>query len=206
MSLLHDEFNARADELIQAGAFIHAQGWVPATSGNFSARLSDSSLVITVSGRHKGRLSRTDLMRIDADGQSLDGRTPSAETLLHVALYQRFPDVHAVLHPHSPGAILATRLFDAEVVLENHELLKALNGIRTHETTVRVPIFPNDQIIPRLAAQVDAHLDADPDTRAYLIAGHGFYTWGHTVEDALRHVEALEFLFTLETRLCGVRP
>ncbi len=202
----HDEFLARADELIEAGRFIHARGWVPATSGNFSARLADGRIAITVSGRHKGDLKREDIMLVDAEGRSLDGGKPSAETLLHTSLYRRFPNVGAVLHPHSPSATLISRWFTGELVLEDYELLKALEGIDTHEARVVVPIFGNDQNIARLAAQVEDYMQDHPDLMAYIIAGHGFYTWGSSVKDALRHVEALEFLFDLETRLHGVKP
>jgi len=33
---------------------------------------------------------------------------------------------------------------------------------------------------------------------AYLLEGHGLYTWGRSVEEALRHTEALEFMFECE--------
>lgn len=200
-----DEFFSKADELIAAGRFIDAKGWVPATSGNFSARLSDGNIAITVSGRHKGQLTRDDIMLIDADGRSLDGKKPSAETLLHTLLYQRYPQVQAVLHPHSINATLAARLFKHEIVLEDYELLKALEGIATHEIRVAIPIFANDQNIPRLAAAVEDYLDQHGDIHAYIIAGHGFYTWGDSVAAALRHLEALEFLFDCEIRLHGVK-
>jgi methylthioribulose-1-phosphate dehydratase len=200
---MNDEFKLRARELIEAGRFIHARGWVPATSGNFSARLSDGSVAITVSGKHKGMLEEADIMRVDGEGRSLDGRKPSAETLLHTSLYRRYPEIGAVLHPHSPASVLASRLFGDSVVLENYELLKALAGITSHEARVAIPIFPNDQDIPRLAARVERYLDAHGNIYGYIIAGHGFYTWGATVADALRHVEALEFLFDLEIRLHG---
>lgn len=204
-TIMDDEFALRAKELVDAGRFIDSRGWVPATSGNFSARLADGRIAITVSGRHKGRLKTGDIMLVDRDGVSLDGLTPSAETLLHTAIYQRYPDVGAVLHPHSPGATLLSRLCGDAVVLENYELLKALNGIATHEARITVPVFPNDQVIPRLAAAVDRWLDEHPVTYAYIIAGHGFYTWGRTVDEALRQVEALEFLFEIESRLAGVK-
>ncbi|MGR8930453.1 MAG: methylthioribulose 1-phosphate dehydratase [Gammaproteobacteria bacterium] len=200
-----DEFYCRADELIEAGRFIDSKGWVPATSGNFSARLSDGNIAITVSGRHKGRLQREDIMLVDADGRSLDGKKPSAETLLHTALYRRYPQVHAVLHPHSINATLAARLFKDEIVLEGYELLKALPGIGTHETRISIPIFANDQDIPRLTAVVEDYLDTHGDSYAYIIAGHGFYTWGDSVSSTLRHLEALEFLFDCEIRLHGVK-
>lgn len=205
MNLKTDEFFSKADELIAAGRFIDSKGWVPATSGNFSARLADGNIAITVSGRHKGQLQRGDIMLIDPHGRSLDGQRPSAETLLHTSLYQRYPGVQAILHPHSINATLAARLFKTEIILEDYELLKALAGIDTHETRISIPIFANDQNIPRLAAQVDTFLDQHGDMHAYIIAGHGLYTWGGSVAETLRHLEALEFLFDCEIRLHGVK-
>ncbi|PPD32643.1 MAG: methylthioribulose-1-phosphate dehydratase [Methylomonas sp.] len=205
MTLKTDEFFSRADELIAAGRFIDSKGWVPATSGNFSAKLSDGTIAITVSGKHKGHLQRDDIMLIDQSGASLDGQKPSAETLLHTALYLRYPQVNAILHPHSINATLAARLFKHEIVLEDYELLKALAGIVTHDSRITIPIFANDQNIPRLARAVDEYLDHHGDIHAYIIAGHGFYTWGGSVAETLRHLEALEFLFDCEIRLHGVK-
>ncbi len=194
-----------AEQLVAAGRFIDNKGWVPATSGNFSAKLNDGRIAITVSGKHKGHLSIDDIMLVDDNGNSLDGKKPSAETLLHTQLYQRFPSVGAVLHPHSLNATLAARFFQNEIVLENYELLKALQGIDTHESQIVVPIFPNDQNIPRLAERVDQYLSEHSDIHAYIIAGHGFYTWGVSVSETLKHLEALEFLFECEMRLHGVK-
>ena len=114
----NDAFLGAAQQLIDAGRFIDSKGWVPATSGNFSARLPDGTVAITVSGKHKGRLTPDDIMLIDAAGVSLDGKKPSAETLLHVSLYKRFSDIQSILHPHSLNATLISRLFKSELVLE----------------------------------------------------------------------------------------
>lgn len=198
-----DPFNLAAQQLVDAGRFIDQRGWVPATSGNFSARLPDGRIAITVSGRHKGRLTIKDIMPIDTEGRSLDGRRGSAETLLHTAIYQRYPHIHAVLHPHSPGSTLLSRLQRDAVVLKNYELLKAFPGITTHETEITIPIFPNDQDIARLSQTVDQWIDLYGDIHGYIIESHGFYTWGESVETALRHLEALEFLFDIEARLYG---
>ncbi|MCO6413934.1 MAG: methylthioribulose 1-phosphate dehydratase [Thiogranum sp.] len=198
------EFHLRTLELIDAGRELYRMGMVPATSGNFSARMSDGNIAITVSGRHKGKLTAQDIMLVDAAGQSYDERRPSAETLLHVQIYRRFPDAAFVLHPHSVHATLLSRLRDDCVVLQDYELLKAFPGVDTHCCEVRIPIFDNDQDIARLATAVDTGLpDGAP---GYLIRGHGFYTWGNSIEDALRHVEAFEFLFECEMRLKGVTP
>lgn len=198
---MSDEFSARARELVDAGRFLYHRGMAPATSGNFSARLSDGTIAVTVSGRHKGHLTEDDIMRVDAAGQSLDGRRPSAETLLHVQVYRRFPEARAVLHPHSVNATLLSRLARDHLALADYELLKAFPGVDTHDCSVLVPVFANDQDIARLAAAVDAWMDRHGPTHGYLIAGHGFYTWGSSVADALRHVEAFEFLFECEMRM-----
>lgn len=205
MTFKTDEFYSKADELIAAGRFIDSKGWVPATSGNFSAKLKDGNIAITVSGKHKGRLNPDDIMLIDEAGQPLDGKKPSAETLLHTSLYKYFPDIQAVLHPHSLNSTLIGKMFDNEIVLENYELLKALPGIGTHEIRISIPVFENNQNISHLATLVEEYLSKNVKTYAYIIAGHGFYTWGESVSDALRHLEALEFLFECEIRLHGVK-
>lgn len=190
---------AHAGELAEAGRFLHARGWVPATSGNFSARLSPDYAAITASGRHKGLLTEQDIMVVDLEGRPLDPiRCPSAETLLHTMLYRRHPAVGAVLHTHSANATVLSRHGGSAVRLAGYELLKAFHGITTHDTALSVPIFDNDQDIPRLAAQVEAHLDAHADVHGYLIRGHGLYTWGRDMAEALRHLEAFEFLFQCE--------
>jgi methylthioribulose-1-phosphate dehydratase len=199
------DFAARARELVDAGRFLFERGMVPATSGNLSARLADGTLAVTVSGRHKGRLAEADIMRVDAEGRSLNGRRPSAETLLHCQIYDRDADAGAVLHPHSVAATVLSRLVPDGVALEGYELLKAFPGIDTHDCSLTVPVFRNDQDIARLAGTVEEWIDRRGPVRGYLIAGHGFYTWGENVAAALRHVEALEFLFECELRMRALR-
>lgn len=199
------DFKQKVTEIIEAGRFLHSQGWVPATSSNFSSRLADSTIAITASGYHKGALSEEAILRIDMNGEPLEGnKRPSAETLLHTAIYRRFSDVGTVLHTHSVNATVLSRISDGQLVFEDYELLKALSGVSTHETSIIVPIFPNDQNIPRLSAEVDAYLDSHPPIHGYLIAGHGLYTWGRSMQETLRHIEAFEFLFQCELTLKGL--
>ena len=172
----------------------------PATSGNFSARLADGRIAITVSGRHKGRLAEAYIMTVDAAGVSLDGGRPSAETALHLQLYRLFPRVGAVLHTHSPGGVALSRAFPHLAVwtIQGHELLKALPGQTTHEARVVLPIVANDQNIEALAAAVEPDLTRQPAPPAYLIRGHGLYAWGRDVTEAEKVVEALEWLFAAD--------
>lgn len=200
------ELEKKTQQLIEAGRIIDSKGWVPATSGNFSVRLEDGNILVTVSGKHKGRLTGDDFMVVDPFGTPLQNKKPSAELGLHISLYRRFPSAGAVLHPHTAGSILISRLVPSVLSLSGHELLKAFEGVTTHETTVNVPIFPNDQNIPRLAELIDRFIETQADIKAYIIANHGLYTWGSTLADALRHLEALEFMFQIETRLLGLTP
>jgi len=193
-------FKTARQQLIDVGAAFHARGWVPATSGNFSSRLADGRFAITASGLHKGRLLDADIMTLDASGAALDGRRPSAETPLHLQLYRLFPNAGAVLHTHSPGGVALSRAFPnlGAWTIQGHELLKALPGQTTHETSISLPIVANNQDMPALAAAIEPYLTRQPAPPAYLIRGHGLYAWGRDVAEAERVVEALEWLFAAE--------
>jgi methylthioribulose-1-phosphate dehydratase len=197
-------FEELAQQLVNAGHVLYAQGMVPATSGNFSARVGPEAIAITVSGTHKGRLDTSDIMAIDNQGNSIDGRRSSAETALHTQIYRHLPEAGAVLHHHSPRATLLSQLAGDRIILSGYELLKAFPGIDTHEATVHVPVFNNDQDIPRLADTVNNYMQSNGDLFGYLIRGHGLYTWADTVERALNHIEAFEFLFRCELMKRGV--
>lgn len=197
-------FEELAQQLVNAGHVLYAQGMVPATSGNFSARVGPEAIAITVSGTHKGHLDTSDIMVIDNQGNSIDGRRSSAETALHTQIYRHLPEAGAVLHHHSPRATLLSQLAGDRIILSGYELLKAFPGIDTHEATVQVPVFNNDQDIPRLADTVDNYMQSNGDLFGYLIRGHGLYTWADTVERALNHIEAFEFLFRCELMKRGV--
>ena len=190
-------FPDAARAIVETGRWLDGKGWAPATSGNYSCRLDDGSFAVTVSGRHKGRLNEDDVMRVDGAGISLDGKRPSAETGLHLAVYAKFPDCGAVLHSHSPAAVAMTRAYPALARWEfaGHEMLKALPGIKTHDTRVMLPIVDNDQDMAVIWDSVSPILDAVP---AYLIRSHGLYGWGADMAEAERVIEAVEWLIMAE--------
>ncbi|WP_372864041.1 methylthioribulose 1-phosphate dehydratase [Spongiibacter sp.] len=196
-------FFDKAIALAAAGDELYQRGWVPATSGNFSLRLDQDSALLTASGKHKGRLAPTDFIAVDFDGQPLSDGKPSAETLLHTALYRRFADVGAVLHCHSANATLISRLQAkiGKVVLCDYELLKAFAGIDSHATSVDIPIFANTQNIAALAEEVDHYLAQHPSCPGYLIEGHGLYCWAADLDSCMRNLEALEFMLHCELEL-----
>lgn len=190
--------SAAIPQLIAAGELFHRRGWVPATGGNFSARLSAEKMLITASGWHKGELRDEAFLVAGLDGRPDDAaRKASYETLLHCQLYRFDARIGSVLHTHSIANTVLSRR-QGSIRLSGYELLKLLPGIQTHDTTVEVPVFENDQDIPRLAAKVDRWMKQAPQIPAYLIAGHGLYAWGDNVAQARHRVEALEFMFECE--------
>lgn len=202
------QYAQAAEEICNAGRFLYGRGWSPATSSNYSRRLDAQRIAITVSGRHKGELGAGDVMVVDLQGQPVQSQAKSsAETLLHTVLYAQNPALGAVLHTHSVKATVLSRLIGPgeALVLEGYELQKAFTGTQTHETRTVIPVFENTQDITALAEQTRAWYGADLSQPGYLIRGHGLYTWGETMADCLRHVEAFEFLFECELETMRVR-
>ncbi|PCM46261.1 methylthioribulose 1-phosphate dehydratase [Marinobacter sp. ANT_B65] len=202
-------YSVVAESIVSAGRALYKRGWSPATSSNYSARLDSKHIAITVSGRHKGQLGAADVMVVDLQGRPVQSDCrASAETLLHTALYQVFPDIGVILHTHSVNATVLSRLLPAggPLKFEGYELQKAFDGVETHETVVTVPVFENTQDIETLARETREWFLEHPEQPGYLIRGHGLYTWGRTMADCLRHLEAFEFLFECELATMRVRP
>ena len=198
------QFAACAAAIAHAGRDFAVRGWTPATSSNFSMRLAESRIAVTVSGRDKGQLTAADVMVCDLDGNAVDtDARPSAETLLHCQIYRRYPDAGAVLHTHSLAQTLASRIFApaGQLTLAGYELLKAFAGYTTHDAQMQLKVFPNSQDMHELARLIDVYLDEQPITHGYLIDGHGIYTWGKDMLEARRHLDAFEFLLNCELEL-----
>ena len=196
---------ARCARIIaEAGAELSRRGLTPATSSNFSMRLDDDHVAVTISGRDKGHLDVDDVMVVDRAGNAVaTNARPSAETLLHTQIYRRFPNARAVLHTHSHAQSVASRLYAKAGVVrfQGWELQKAIAGYKTHDSVLELPVFPNTQEMPELVAGIDAWLDAGKPLHGYLIDGHGIYTWGVDMAEARRHIEAFEFLLNCELDL-----
>jgi methylthioribulose-1-phosphate dehydratase len=198
---------SQAESLCAAAHECARRGWVPATAGNFSFRDDASGRIfITASGLDKGTITPDDLLEIDLNCDVIAGsRKPSAETNLHGVIYRDRPGVGAIFHVHSIWNTLLSDRFarDGAVALENYELLKALSGVSTHAHRELVPILENSQEYARLSLEVAAALRDYPAAHGVLLRRHGLYTWGESIAGTRRHLEALEFLFEVESRRLG---
>ena len=195
-----------AREFREIGRDFYGRGWVLGTSGNFSVVMARKplKLLITASSISKGAIRPTELLVVGSNGKPPVGKSgrPSAETALHLAVV-RARNAGAVLHTHSVWSTMLSEQLGPEGGLElsGFEMLKGLEGVRTHQHTEWLPILENDQDMPLLAGRVEALLEKFPAVHGFLLRGHGLYTWGDDLAQARRHVEIFEFLLETTGRM-----
>jgi methylthioribulose-1-phosphate dehydratase len=190
----------RTQELVAAGREFYRRGWVMGTSGNFSSLVTREPLrlCITASGNAKGELDGSHFVELNERCQVVAGNgRPSAESLLHIALYRLLPNAGSILHTHSVwGTILSDEYFSAGAIkIEGYEMLKGLEGVATHEHTEFVPVIENSQDYVTLSGVIENVVRDNPDAHGIYLRRHGLYTWGQDIGEARRHIEIFEFLF-----------
>jgi L-fuculose-phosphate aldolase len=94
---------------LEAAKDMLARGLVEGTAGNISARRSDGTIVVTPSSVDYADMELDDLVVVGPDGETIackEGRSPSSESLLHLACYRAFDDIAAVIHSHPVHATM----------------------------------------------------------------------------------------------------
>ncbi|MGQ9731075.1 MAG: class II aldolase/adducin family protein [Candidatus Zipacnadales bacterium] len=176
-----DEEQLRRD-LCEIGRRLWIQGLVAATEGNFSVRLSSDRLLATPTGVNKGFMSPQEIVKIDLNGQPVEGfARPSSEIKMHLAIYERRPDVYAVIHAHPPtatGFAVAQLPVPTEILTEAHTFLGPV-AIVEYAT-------PGSEELPRALAR---HVK---DHNLFLLANHGAVAVGADLFQASYRMEALE--------------
>jgi len=88
--------------LVKAAKHLWEGGLMPGTSGNLSMRIP-RGLLITPSGTAWSELTPSDLVELEPDGKALRAFSPvpSSEWRLHVDLYEKRPEINAIVHTHS---------------------------------------------------------------------------------------------------------
>jgi methylthioribulose-1-phosphate dehydratase len=182
------------------------QGWLMGTSGNLSCKVAATnasqplSFYITASGLDKGMLSPADFIWVTTNATPClaeETRKPSAECLLHEAIYTHVPEASVIYHIHSPfwtmlSSQLSTETLPSVLALPAIEMLKGL-GASSHTENRSVLVLPNSQAMPELVALLATQWDSFI-VPGFVLQGHGLYTWGCSAFEAKRHVEIFEFL------------
>jgi methylthioribulose-1-phosphate dehydratase len=179
------------------------RGWFPATSGNLSVRIKNRSIIaVTTSGKDKSLQTPEDFLLVDLEGKPVcsTALNPSAETLIHAAIYKSIPNCEAVFHIHTVMNNLVSELYRDEKKLgfKDHELIKAFD-IWEPDASISVPIVENYFDIQILANEIKNKIV--PKVPGVLIRNHGIYVWGDSDFSATRHLEAFEFLFEYHIKL-----
>jgi len=209
-ALVNEDFRNTASALAAIGRSFYERGWALGTSGNFSAVISRDPLrlAITPSGVDKGELTAEQILEVGREASETSGlkNKPSAEALLHIKVVER--GAQAVFHTHSVWSTVLSNVYGpgGGIPIEGFEMLKGLEGVKSHEHREWLPIVENSQDMPRLAERVSRVLQQYPDSHGFLLRQHGLYTWGESLAQAKRHVEVLEFLLEAVGYLHVIKP
>lgn len=170
------------DEIVLVCRRLYERGLVAGPDGNVSVRQDDGAILVTPSGLSKIDVTPDDLVVVTLDGRVRDGRhAPSSELLMHLRIYQRRPDVGAVVHAHPPAATgfaVAGEAFMAPVL---PEVILQLG---------EVPLVP--YATPGSAQLADAFEPFLATHDGFLMANHGATTIGPSLVTAHQRMESLE--------------
>jgi ribulose-5-phosphate 4-epimerase/fuculose-1-phosphate aldolase len=93
---------------------MYQRDMVSSTGGNVSVRLEDS-ILISPTASVLADLDTPDFVEVSLDGKVLSSSgTPSKELPFHLAIYRSRPNIGAVLHGHSPYAVVASTLLEPD--------------------------------------------------------------------------------------------
>ncbi|NOZ30303.1 MAG: hypothetical protein GXP39_19925 [Chloroflexi bacterium] len=178
------EISERAlqEQICEIGRRAVRYGLVKAISGNISARPPGADRFwITATGTALDALTPDDLVCVDLNGCVCGGeRPPSSEYQLHLAIYQRRPEINAIVHLHPPLAtVVGTALGEVRpMTFEGNYFLG--------DVAVVPPILPGTQEVARAAAE------ASDESRVLVLQHHGSVCLGEDLEEALYRSVELE--------------
>lgn len=173
--------------IIDAGKRLYHFGYVAANDGNITARMEDGTVWCTPTGVSKGSMNEDMLVRVDMNGNVLEGtRQVSSEIQLHLAIYRENPTLGGIVHSHGPGATAWAaygKQWDMAISLDSALHL----GV--------VPCAPY-----AITGSRELAMSAVPFCRqhtAVFLEHHGSVTWGKDVKQALFRTEVLEQTFKI---------
>ena len=171
------------EELVTANRILANEGIVD-SFGHISARHPDNPNRYLLSrARAPQQIERDDIVEYELDGTAIEdrGRAPYLERFIHGAIYEARPDVHSVVHNHSPSVIpfgVTGRKLKPLLHLSasiGHEVPIWDSRDKFGDTTLLVADMEMGRDLARL-------LDSRPTV---LMRGHGATVVGKTVRHAV---------------------
>ncbi len=183
------------EDIVQVGRLMFEKGWVAANDGNISIRLDEERLLATPTGISKGMMRTEDMIVCNIHGDKLCGqRECTSEMGMHLAIYEKRPDIRAVVHAHPP---VATGFAAAG---------RALNLALLPEVVISLGSVPlADYGLPGTPALTEGMMPYIPKYDAMLMANHGAVAYGEDVIQAYSKMEVVEHFarITLVAELLG---
>ena len=187
-------------ELIETIKVYNLKGWSPATSTNYSFIDENKQMWISRSGIDKRLISENDFIPIDINGHFIGENlaiNPSAETPIHTSIYKLFPEANVILHSHGLYPVLLSSIKKNYFEFEGIELQKGFDGVDSHLSTVKIPIFENSQDMSFFDKELFSR-KSELIHHCFVISKHGTYAWGKNLFEAKRHLETLDYLCQFE--------
>lgn len=159
------------------------EGLVRGSQGNVSARDAESGLIaVTPSAMPYNDLQVEDICIVDLQGNMVDCLwKPTSELLLHLAIYQQRPDIHAVIHSHAPYAsVFAVAREPLSIALSESAMVLGAN----------LPLAPYAP--PGSAELANITANSLRDVMGAIMANHGLITVGTDLNQALQASLAAE--------------
>jgi len=168
--------------ICRVGRWMYSSGHVVANEGNLSVRLDGHRILVTPSGKCKGRLVLDDLLVTDLNGEVVRGEgQPSSELLMHLLYYRSRPEVRAICHAHPPTA---TGFAAAGRALEEPVLPEVIVGLG------KIPLASYGT-----PGTWELCAGLEPLVRTYdavLLENHGVVTCGPDLGTAYQRMETVE--------------
>jgi len=171
------------NEIIRVVKVLYDREMITALGGNVSARVpGENEFWITPSQVFKGALTPEDLIKVDLEGNLVEGfLKPSVETPMHAIVYKVRPEVNAVVHAHNPYT-LGLALAGVPIPPVTDEAVVLLRRVEV------IPFaFPGTD---KLANYVGEALKRG--AKALILQNHGVLGVGHNLLEAEAIVELME--------------
>jgi L-fuculose-phosphate aldolase len=182
-------------DICLAGRWMHARHFVASTDGNISVRLDHARILTSPTAISKGLMIPDDLVVTDLQGKRIAGsRPPSSELGMHLLIYRRRPDIHAVCHAHPP---IATGYAAAGIPLNKAIVSEVVLSLGC------IPVAP--YATPGTPELTEALEPLVQNYDAILMANHGVVTYGPDLLTAFFRMETVEHFaqVSLVTELLG---
>ncbi len=181
-----------ADEICRVGRSLFERGYVHATAGNISVRLTDGSFLITPTDACMGHLHPERLAWVGADGQQLAGDRASKTLSLHRRIYGAAPEAGCVIHTHSTHLVALT----LQGVWSPDDILPPITPYFVMKVG-HVPLVPYHRPGDPMAAETVAQFIAQraaagAPIRAVMLDRLGPNVWHRTPAEASAVLEELE--------------